>query len=63
VRLVGPDDFGVSRFRAKQKGRQVIENKQSRERSISRHPMISMTYAQAAKRFVSLGEMNPVDGS
>jgi hypothetical protein len=25
--------------------------------------MISMTYAQAAKRFVSSGEMNPVDGS
>jgi hypothetical protein len=43
-------------IRAKRKGGQVIENKQSREMTDFAPPMISKTYDPVAKPLVSLGE-------
>src|SRR6185437_11978438 len=46
-------------IRAKRKGGQVIENKQSREMTDFAPLMISMAYDPVAKSLVSLGEMPP----
>src|SRR6185437_5433118 len=53
--------FWAFAIRAKRKRGQAIENKQSRETTDFAPPMISMAYDGDAKRFVSLGEMNPID--
>ena len=50
-----------SRFAAKRKRGQAIENKQSREMTDFVPPMISRTYDQAAKRFISPGAMKSTE--
>jgi hypothetical protein len=47
-------------MRAKRKGGQAIENKQFCEMAPFSPPMISTTYRQLAKPFVSVSEMNPL---
>jgi hypothetical protein len=58
-RFMGPKT--ALTIRAKRNGGQVIENTQFREMGHFVRPMISMAYDRGAKRFVSLGEMRPVD--